>query len=179
MMQSFDANWGSEVGTGGPPVRASRRAIRRPGRAGRASLPLGRVLLLQVAGLLHASDAALTTGPAKNWALPLFTPEGFRSMTLRGTEVFTVGPDRIDIVDMNIAVFSGDASARVDTVLLSPSASFFPRENRAAGDDGVRLIRDDIDVTGERWSYDYNQKKVSIQKNLRVAFRAQLSGILK
>ena len=135
--------------------------------------------ILLPAGALRAADAAFASGPARNWALPLFTPDGFRSMTLRGSEVVTVGPDRIDITDMNIAVFSGDASARVDTVILSPSATFRPREARANGDQSVRLIRDDIDVTGERWTYDYNQKKVSIQQNLRVAFRAQLSGILK
>jgi hypothetical protein len=149
------------------------------------SLPSGRARLLALLPFLCplqpliAADAEVTTGPAKNWALPLFTPEGFHSMTLRGTEVFTVGPDRIDIIDMNIAVFSGNAATRVDTILLSPAASFFPRENRASGRQSVRLIRDDIDVTGEQWTYDYNQKKVSIDRGLRVAFRAQLNGILK
>jgi hypothetical protein len=136
-------------------------------------------LLFLAANLLHASDQAPTTGPAKDWALPLFTPDGFRSMTLRGSEVYTVGPDRIDIVNMNIAVFSGDAATRVDTILLSPAASYFPRENRAAGDESVRLIRDDIDVTGKRWTYDYDLKKVSIHEGVRVVFRAQLDDILK
>jgi hypothetical protein len=140
---------------------------------------MGLLFLFLVAPILHASDAALTTGPAKNWALPLFTPEGFRSMTLRGAEVYTVGSDRIDITNMNIAVFSGNAAARIDTILLSPAASFFPRENRASGDKSVRLIRDDLDVTGERWTYDYNQKKVSIRKSVRVVFRAQLNDILR
>jgi hypothetical protein len=128
---------------------------------------------------LRGADASAATGPARNWVLPLFTPEGFRSMTLRGAEVYMVNPDRIDIVNMNIAVFSGTAATRVDTILLSPAASFFPRENRASGGESVRLIRDDIDVTGEQWTYDYAQKKVSIQRSLRVVFRAQLNGILK
>jgi hypothetical protein len=145
----------------------------------RATLPLALLLFLLAAGAVRAADTAFATGPAKDWALPLFTPDGYRSMTLRGSEVVTVGPDRIDIVDMNIAVFSGDAAARVDTVLLSPYATFQPKEARAEGGGSVRLVRDDIDVTGERWTYDYNRKKVSIQRNLRVAFRAQLNGILK
>lgn len=152
-----------------------------PGRRATPLLPrlLSAPLLFAFAGLLTAADTAVSTGPARNWALPLFTPGGYRSMTLRGSEVLTAGPDRIDIVDMNIAVFSGNAATLVDTVLLSPAASFFPRENRASGDSAVRLIRDDIDVTGENWTYEYNQKKVSIKRGLRVAFRAQLGGILK
>jgi len=152
------------------------RGRRRPCRVPRwFALPL----LLLAGAAVPAADTEVSPGPARNWALPLFTPEGYRSMTLRGSEVRTEGPDRIDIVDMNIAVFSGGPAARVDTVLLSPAASFFPRENRAAGDNLVRLIRDDIDVTGRQWTYDYNQKKVSIRQGLRVAFRAQLGGILK
>jgi hypothetical protein len=132
-----------------------------------------------VSPALRGAEAAATTGPAKNWVLPLFTPEGFHSMTLRGAEVYTVGADQIDIVNMNITVFSGTAATRVDTILLSPAASFFPRENRASGGQSVRMIRDDIDVSGEQWTYDYTQKKVSIHKGLRVAFRAELNGILK
>ena len=89
--------------------------------------------------------APATTAPAKNWILPLFTDkEGFRSMTLRGSEVRPVGNTRVDVTDLNITVFSGDAAARVDSLLLSPQASFYPKENRASGEKSVRFIRDDV-----------------------------------
>jgi hypothetical protein len=150
-------------------------------RLKRSGLALGLLLSAAHAAspTLRGADDPSATGPARNWVLPLFTPEGFHSMTLRGAEVTLVSSDRIDLVNMNITVFSGTAANRVDTILLSPAASFFPRENRASGDESVRLIRDDIDVTGEQWTYDYAQKKVSIQRSLRVTFRAQLNGILK
>jgi hypothetical protein len=51
--------------------------------------------------------------------------------------------------------------------------------NRAAGDGTVRLIRDDIEVTGSGWNYDHPGKKVSITRNVRVVFAAQLNDILK
>jgi len=128
-----------------------------------------------------ASSAPAPAGPpAKNWILPLFTDkDGFRTMTLRGSEVRPVGPDRIDVADLSITVFSGDAAARVDTVLLSPAAKFFPKENRASGENSVRLIRDDIEVTGDGWSYEQVAKRVFIATNVRVVFRAQLKDILK
>jgi hypothetical protein len=117
--------------------------------------------------------------PAVNWVLPLFTEkEGHRSMTLRGSEVRPIGRS-IAVTDLHITIFSGDASAQVDTVLLSSDAVFSPKENLARGDKGVRLIRDDVDVTGVGWTYDHTTKKVSLQHNVRVTFRAQLNDILK
>ena len=127
-----------------------------------------------------AERAPATTSPAKNWVLPLFTDkEGFRSMTLRGSEARTLVANRIDVTDLNITVFSGDAAARVDSLLLSPQASFYPKENRASGEKSVRFIRDDVEVTGEGWSYDHALKKVSLARNARVVFSAQLNDILK
>lgn len=121
-----------------------------------------------------------TPTPAKNWVLPLFTPkEGFRNLTLRGSSVNPVSTERIDISDLSITVYSGDAASLVETMLLSPSASFFPKEKRAIGDKSVRLIRDDIEVTGEGWVYLHDAKTVSLARHVRVVFSAQLNDILK
>jgi len=100
-------------------------------------------------------------------------------MTLRGSEARTPAANRIDVVDLNITVFSGDATARVESVLLSAQASFFPKDNRATGEKSVRLVRDDIEVTGEGWTYDRTTQTVTILKNTRIVFRAQLNDILK
>jgi hypothetical protein len=117
--------------------------------------------------------------PAHNWVLPIFTDkEGFRSMTLRGSEVRPMGKD-VGVTNLNITIFSGDEKAQVDSILLSPSALFSPKENRASGEGVVRYIRDDIEVTGVGWSYDHVAKKVSLNSRVRVTFRAQLNDILK
>jgi hypothetical protein len=126
-----------------------------------------------------ASAPAVLSAPAVNWVLPIFTDkEGHRSMTLRGSEVRPVGRS-IAVTDLSITIFSGDAVSAVDSMLLSPSAVFSPKENRASGDKSVRFIRDDIEVTGVGWTYDHTSKKVSLQQNVRVTFRAQLNDILK
>jgi hypothetical protein len=128
-----------------------------------------------------APGPAATTAqaPAVNWVLPLFTDkEGFRSMTLRGSEVRPRGRN-IEVTDLSITVFSGDAAARVDSILLSPSAVFYTKENRATGEKTVRFIRDDFEVTGVGWTYDHQARKVSLQQSVRVTFRTQLNDILK
>ncbi len=126
-----------------------------------------------------ARAQAPTPSPALNWVLPIFTDkEGFRSMTLRGSEVRPDGKS-IAVTDLSITIFSGDAKAHVDSILLSPQATFLPKEQQARGTNAVRFIRDDIEVTGVGWTYDHATKKVSLQQNVRVTFRAQLNDILK
>jgi hypothetical protein len=117
--------------------------------------------------------------PARNWTLPLFTKEGFRQMTLRGDQVQPVNTDRVDIVGMNITVFNGAADAQVDSVLLSPQATFLINERIARGAQTVRLIRDDIEVQGQDWTYFYNEKKVLINRGAHVVFHAALPDMLK
>jgi hypothetical protein len=139
---------------------------------------LSGLALVSILPLLPGGEAA-APAPAQNWVLPLFSDkEGHRTMTLRGSEVRPLG-QRIGVTDLSITIFSGDAAARVDSILLSAEAVFSPKENRAAGDKTVRFIRDDIEVTGTGWTYDHAQKKVSLRENVRVTFAAQLNDILK
>lgn len=143
------------------------------------------ILLVACSALAQAAQApqpepTVSASPAVNWVLPLFTDkEGYRSMTLRGSEVRPGGSGIIAVSDLNITIFSGDAAARVDSVLLSAQASFRLKEKHAAGDGAVRLIRDDLEVTGQGWTYDHEGKKVFIARNVRVTFKAQLNDILK
>lgn len=128
---------------------------------------------------IAAANADAEGAPALNWVLPIFTDkEGYRSMTLRGSEVrpFRGG---VTVTDLSITIFSGDATPVVDSMLLSPVARFLPKEIRASGDKTVRFIRDDIEVTGVGWTYDHAAKKISLQQNVRVTFSAQLNDILK
>lgn len=128
---------------------------------------------------IAAANANAEGAPALNWVLPVFTDkEGYRSMTLRGSEVrpFKGG---VFVTDLNITIFSGTATPVVDSMLLSPVARFMPKEEKAEGDKAVRFIRDDIEVTGVGWTYDHAAKKISLQQNVRVTFSAQLNDILK
>ncbi len=134
---------------------------------------------LSASGACAAADDPSVGPPAKDWTLPLFTKEGFRQMTLRGDWVKPVSADQVDITGMQVTVFTGTADAKVDSVLLSPEATFMLNEKVARGDRAVRVIRDDVDVTGIGWMYLYNEKKVLIYHHAHVVFRAGLPDILK
>lgn len=139
------------------------------------------VLALPVSAIAQtpAPAPAKETPPAKNFRLPAFTKEGFRAYLLNGSEARFTGDKAVDLTDVTLTVFAGDASNHVDTVILSPAATFLTEDNLARGASTVRLIRDDVEVTGSHWTYDHANKKVSIAKNVRVTFKAQLNDILK
>ena len=152
---------------------------------------LGTVLLL---GFLPAAGAPPGAGappaptpaatgplapPAHDWVLPLFTKEGYRQMTIKGDEVQPITADQIDMKMMNVTVFTGGAEPRVDSVILSPTAIFMINEKTARGEQAVRVIRDDMEVTGVGWNYDYNAKKVLIFHHVHVVFHSALPDILK
>jgi len=127
---------------------------------------------------LPAADTTVAP-PAHNWAMSLFSPEGYHTMNLGGSEVRPISNDRIDVVNMNIIVFTGGAKPRVESIVTSPSATFLLSERIARGDQSVRLIRDDAEVTGWGWIYYANQKKVLIQRRARVTFQAAIPDLLK
>lgn len=150
-----------------------------------ALLLAGASLLISAATAAEAPNANaaksnVETGPALGWVFPVFSDkEGYRLFTLRGSSAQFKGTERIDVTGFSAVIFSGDASERVDTVLLSPSATFLPKTNLATGESSVRLIHDDIEVTGVGWNYDHTSKKVSLAHQVRVTFQAQINDILK
>jgi hypothetical protein len=130
-------------------------------------------LLPLASNLGHATESALSAEPAKNFILPTFTREGYYSMRLCGAEARMLTLRLIQLDDMTLTVFSGDASNRVDSVLLSPRALV------SLDNDTIRLIRDDLDLTGEQWTYDHPKKSISIARNVRVVFHSELKDLLK
>lgn len=156
------------------------RRYRKPQRPSAArKLALFFSLVVSLVPLPAQKPAPIEAAPAQNWEMKVFTKEGYRSMIVRGSEVRMAGTNRYDVVDLNITTFTAAQDARVDSILLSPSASFFAKEQRASGEKSVRLIRDDMEITGERWTCLYAERKVSIQQNSRVVFHAALPDILR
>ncbi len=144
-----------------------------------------RLALLAVLASLVSSLSAPSlravdlTAPAYNWALPLFTKEGFRTMVAHGSKASVTGKDQYEVADLNLTLFSGDAAARVETVILSPAATFEPDAKLAHGENHVRFIRDEVEAAGTRWTYDHAHKKISLDGDVRVTFNAEVTALLK
>lgn len=123
--------------------------------------------------------AAELNAPAKNWVFPVFSKEGYRTMTARGTEARVTAEHQFDVVDLNLTLFSGDAAAKVENIILSPAATFQSDKKIAHGEKSVRYIGDDVEATGTRWRYWQTEKKISLDGNVKVVFQAELKDLLK
>jgi hypothetical protein len=139
-------------------------------------------LLLAPLALFAAAPAAPppATGLAavNQSTLQTFTKEGFRALLLRASTM-KVARERVDMTGMNLSIFSGDAAERIETILLSPAATFLPDTNVAHGEATVRFLRDDLEASGTRWTYAHGEKRISLDGGVRVVFRAELKDLLK
>jgi hypothetical protein len=126
----------------------------------------------------HAAEDT-PSEPAKIFILPTFTREGYYSMRLCGSEARMLTLRVIELDDMSLTVFTGNASNHVESVLLSPVARVSLDDDTARGPGAIRLVRDDLDLTGEQWTYDHVKKSISIAKNVRVVFHSEIKDLLK
>jgi hypothetical protein len=146
----------------------------------KSKMRAGALALGIATGVIAVSAADVVIAPTvRNWSQAFFSKEGYHTLTLRGAEMKPIGKDRVDVVDLNIIRWSGESLAKVDTTIISPEATFLIEEKFASGKKAVRIIRDDFEVTGEDWSYDYAQKKISIAKHTHVVFKASMPDFLK
>ncbi len=141
---------------------------------------LGIASLLLAAVGLHAAGPQITANaPVKNFSLPSFDEQGFRTMLIRGREAMLVNASEVKLADMTLTLFSGDAEARVETVFVSPSARVLVDKRIVFGDETVRVISDEFDLLGTDWRYDHDKKTILISKQARVVFHIELKDIVK
>ncbi len=138
--------------------------------------------LLAGATLLVAAEPAAQirpSAPIKEFRLPSFDKDGQKSSFMRAAEALFVSPTQVDVKELQLTLFTKDGTGGFDTVLLAPSATFLTEQQIVSGQDQVRLIRLEVEVTGEQWSYRHLEKRVIIAKNARVIFQEELKDILK
>lgn len=142
-------------------------------------LPVFLLLLLTVAPAPAANTRIASDKPIVNFRLPDFTPEGYRSWFLRGSEARYPSDGLIDIKELNLTIFNGQADEKATTLILSPAAQVRVADRHVSGNESIRVINDQFEASGSQWTYDHEEKRVSIAKNVRVVLHTQLNDILK
>ncbi len=136
------------------------------------------LLLLPVAARAATTQVS-PDKPVINFRLPMFTPDGFRAWLVRGSEARFTARNQIDITELTLTIFTGRADDKIETMILSPAARVQPDEQIVTGDGTIRVINDQFEAAGTGWRFAHKEKKVSINKNVRVTFRAEFKDLLK
>lgn len=137
------------------------------------------LLALPFSALAASTPEIKSSAPIQNFRLPSFDKAGVRTSFMRADEAVIVSNTQIDAKNMNFTLFTGDGSGRIDSILLSPSATAFTDKRIVTGKESVRFLRDDVEVTGEQWTYFHQEKRVLIRNNARVTFRDELKDLIK
>ena len=143
---------------------------------------LSKLFLLLLLSATHVQGATTQIAPNQpivNFRLPDFTPEGNHSWLLRGSEARYANQGQIEIIGLNLSIFTGQPDGKVETSILSPTAQVRPGEMLVRGLDTIRIIKDQFEATGSDWTYSHRDKKISIGKNVHVVLHTQLKAILQ
>lgn len=152
----------------------------RPARLRFAATTLAALTLATASGAFTAPDSRISSPtPVKNFSLPFFNHDGFHTMLIRGREALIANPARVELTDMTLSLYSGDATRAVDTVILAPAATVTPATRIVTGPDLIRLIRDDLELTGRDWTYTHDETRIVIRRQARIVFNASLENLLK
>jgi len=142
--------------------------------------PFKKFLLLLPVLAFAATTQVTTDKPIINFRLPAFTPEGHRSWLVRGSEARFITSDQIDIRELTLSIFPGKAeNEKVETMILSPVARVQPAESLVTGPGPIRVVNDDFEASGSDWRYLHKEKRVSINRQVHVTFRAEFKNFLK
>jgi len=145
--------------------------------------PLKTLLLalVSMATALAATTRISTDKPIINFSTSTFTPEGHRSWLLRASQA-QPGEKEIEVSELTLAIFPGKAdNEKVETMILSPTATVLPADSVVTGRETIRVINDQFEAAGSDWRYEHREqeKKITINRNVRVTFRAELKEILQ
>jgi hypothetical protein len=119
------------------------------------------------------------SAPIKELRLPTFDKDGKRAAFMHAREALYVTSTQIDVKDMQFTLFTKDGTGAFDSLLLAPSATFLTDKQIVSGKESVRVVRINVEVTGEQWSYNHPEKRVLIGNNARVIFQDELKDIIK
>ena len=137
------------------------------------------LVLLAVATAPAETTRISTDKPVVNFSTSTFTPDGHRSWLLRASQA-QPDKDRINVTELTLAIFPGKAdNEKVETMILSPSATVLPADSVITGESTIRVLNDEFEATGSNWRYTHKDKQVTIAKNVHVIFHAELKEFLK
>ena len=136
-------------------------------------------LVLMAAAAVPGTPEPGLSPAGVNFTLPVFNAKGYRQYWLSGSRAEPVGENRWDVSDMRLVHYYGDVRNTIQTLVIASQASFLKQGEIASGIKGVRVIRDDLEVSGERWTYNHSQETLVVENNVEVTIHAVLPAILQ
>ncbi len=125
-----------------------------------------------------APPQMLPSTPVLDFSLPRFGEDGYKIWDLKGSEGYYINAERVDVTDMILCIFSGDASGTVETCIESPKASIFINLSQARSLEPLKINNFSYTIEGKDWIWDGKQNKIIVHQDVHVVFNQQLRKTL-
>ncbi len=129
-----------------------------------------KIFLLLLLISLSARAQMTPQEPIKNFRLPMFGDNGYRTWELCGDEGRYITASKIEVCQMKMRVFSGDAASKIENRIESPLATLFVDKNMAIGESPIQILSDTYRIDGERWFWDGKTRTIVVSRNAKVVF---------
>jgi len=137
------------------------------------------LIVLPVAAAMAATTQVSSERPIINFSTTSWTADNHRAWLLRASEARR-RQDEVEVKELTLAIFPGKADdEKVETMILSPTANVQLEQEVVTGPDTIRVLSDEFEASGSNWRYEHKEKKITINQNVRITFRAELKDILK
>lgn len=117
--------------------------------------------------------------PIVHFRLPMFGEDGWKTWELRGESGVYVNENRIDVEQMQLRLYRGGEDLFVETIIQSPLATLFPRDDLARGAGELVIDSATYQISGRDWTWNGVENRVDVRKDARVIYNAELGGLLR
>jgi lipopolysaccharide export system protein LptC len=115
--------------------------------------------------------------PIINFKIPMFTQEGYQSWYIHGDEGIYINEEQIDILGMQLMIFSADKHECLQTTIESPKATIIPYENKAKSNNKIQATGNGYRLSGKNWIWSGKLKKITINQNVKIIFDQPLTNL--
>lgn len=127
-----------------------------------------------------ALPVMLPEAPVEDFSLPHFGPDGERAWLLEGRRGTLIDAATVEVEGMQLAIFDPGDPLQPRLVIASPHARLDLRQQRANGEQFLQVTERDgeFSLTGRRWTWVADDRKITVREDARVSFRQALGPVL-
>lgn len=130
---------------------------------------------LRASSASPASPLGVTqlAAPVKDFCLPVFGESGYKAWDLSGSEGHYLGPDCLDVTQMQLRTFSfsGEGILQLEAILQSPSARIDLPKNLASSKASIHIEGPGYTGEGIGWTWDGKTHTLRLKARVRVVFK--------
>jgi len=130
--------------------------------------PAGWVAVFWLSGVLTGWSQLPKGQTVSGFRYPDYDPEGVLRSLVQGEEAHVLSETKVEITTLRIDIFKG---TNVETRVTSPFCLFNPETRSAQSESSLRIVRENLTITGEGFSWDTEAQRFIIEKQARVVIQ--------